>query len=211
MSSKSISTYFASSKQSSATVETSERSIEANSTHSDQIDEGSVQSEEERKEIEEEDDIEENNDLESGRAKRKVAPAFPGEAILKRKKTRWGNYLLTSVEETKLPEMSMRSRPREENLLVGNIRSVKSVGESKTEIHLRISDKINMGHFITKSVDGLNKLWCKVCLKVVNSNKSNTAAHMNSAMHKNNVEGVVGKLSRTTACRNFEELEKRQP
>ena len=86
--SKSISTYFASSKQSSATVETSERSIEANSTHSDQIDEGSVQSEEERKEREEEDDIEENNDLESGRAKRKVAPAFPGEAILKRKKTR---------------------------------------------------------------------------------------------------------------------------
>lgn len=82
--------------------------------------------------------------------------------------------------------MSMRAKERESKLLVSSNRSEKAAGQSKTEIQLRIIDKINMGHLVTKQVDGLIRLWCRFCLKVVNPNKSNCQSHMDSGLHKRN-------------------------
>lgn len=141
------------------------------------------------------DEYEEEQDIPRETIKRKGAPAFQGGAIMKKKTTRLGNFLLTSSEETKLPEMSVRSRPREEKVLTGNVRSVIATGSSKSEVNLRINDKVNMGHLITHNVQGLIRLWCKVCNKPVNPNKSNTAAHMASIMHKNKVKNVSEKLN----------------
>jgi hypothetical protein len=141
------------------------------------------------------DEYEDEQDIPRETIKRKGVPAFQGEAIMKKKTTRIGNFLLTSSEETKLPAMSVRSRPREEKVLTGNVRSVIATEANKSEIYLRINDKVNMGHLITKNVQGLIRLWCKVCSKPVNPNKTNTAAHMASTMHKNNVKDVGEKLN----------------
>lgn len=133
------------------------------------------------------DEDEESEIAETQSSKRKGPPNFGGTAILKKKSTRVSNFVLTSVEETHVPEMSVRSRERESKLLVGANRAEKSKGQSKTETQLRISDKTNLGHLVTKQVDGLIRLWCRSCLKVVNPNKSNCQSHMNSALHKRNV------------------------
>jgi hypothetical protein len=88
--------------------------------------------------------------------------------------------------------MSIRSRPREEKVLTGDVRSVIGSKNTLRELNLRINDKVNMGHLIAKPVDGLIRLWCLLCGKPVSTNKSNTAAHMASNSHKKNV-GDMGK------------------
>lgn len=131
---------------------------------------------------------EESEDVETQSGKRKGPPTFGGTAILKKKSTRVGSIVLTSIEETHVPDMSVRSRERESKTLVASNRVEKTGGQSKMEIQLRISDKKNMGLLVTKQVDGLIRLWCRVCLKVVNPNKSNCQSHMDSALHKRNIE-----------------------
>jgi hypothetical protein len=117
----------------------------------------------------------------------KTAPHFGHEPIMKKKTTRCGSILLTSVEETAVPIMSIRARDREPKRLQTDKASIASC-DTTTEIHLRVKDANNHGHLVTKSIDGKLALWCSICSKKISSNKSNTKNHMQSCMHASNLE-----------------------
>ena len=118
--------------------------------------------------------------------KRRSAPHFGHQPIIRKKTTRCGSILLTSVEETAVPIMSIRARDREPKRLQTNNAVIASC-DTTTEIRLRIKDPENHGHLVTKSIDGKLALWCSICAKKVSSNKSNTKNHMQSYMHASNV------------------------
>lgn len=114
------------------------------------------------------DDIESTSgNIDCERSKRKDPPEFEGVAIMKKKSTHACGVVLSSIEETHLPEMSVRAKKREEKILAGTVRSEKLPGQSRAEIQLRINDKANLGHLITEQADGLIRLWCRYCHKVV--------------------------------------------
>jgi hypothetical protein len=127
--------------------------------------------------------------------KRSAPPLFQGDPVLKKRVTKVGNFVLSSVEETKIPELSVRSKPREEKSLVSSVRSEVGKGESATEVYLRINDKINKGQLMTRHIKGLVRLWCRLCAKPISANKANTASHMSSKTHKDNVIAAAIKMA----------------
>ena len=89
---------------------------------------------------------------------------------------------LTSVEETEVPIPSLRARNHSERKLET---SGKEVGrqDSKIEIAVRVrEDRLN--NLEMRTVDDGIKLWCKVYMKTIKVNKTQTGRHLTSKKHK---------------------------
>lgn len=131
--------------------------------------------------------------------KRPIAPEFGIDPIQIRKERRVGNIVLTSVESTETPVLSVRARSRASKTLHTRGKEVVAETDSRLEISLRVRSDNKDKSLETREIDGVLRLYCKVCMKAINANKTHTRNHLMSAKHTRKLNKVSKTLDEVTS------------